>query len=137
MNKYIVVSFISLGLSQIIKFIIEAIRNKRFNFNRLFNGMGGMPSSHSSFTSSLVTLVFLEYGGNSIYFAICLIFTLIILYDAIGIRYEVGLHAKVLNEMSGNLYLKDKIGHTLLEVICGAILGMLVSFTMFDLFITT
>lgn len=134
MNRYIVVAFLSLMLSQIIKFIIEIVKTGNINLKRLFNGMGGMPSSHSSFVSSFTMLVYLDYGFDSIYFAISLLFSLIVLYDAIGIRYEVGLHARILNRIDDNVVLKEMIGHSLKEVIWGIILGIVVSIVMFALF---
>lgn len=134
MNKYIITSLISLIISQIIKYTIEKIKNKKVSIKRLYNGMGGVPSTHSSFTVSLTTLIFLDYGITSTYFAISLTFTLITLYDAIGIRYEVGKHAKILNQIDNTYNLKEEIGHTLKEVILGSILGIIISIIMFAFF---
>lgn len=90
-----------------------------------------MPSTHSSFVSSLTTLIYLNNGLNSEYFAISLIFSLIVIYDSIGVRYEVGKHAKIINnitkEMPFNEALKEKIGHKLTEVINGIILGLIIA----------
>ncbi len=85
--------------------------------------MGGMPSSHSALVSSLTTLIYLNYG-LSIYFSISFIFSLIVIYDARGIRYESGKQAKVLNSIA-NTNLRESLGHNSLEVLVGIILGSL------------
>ena len=96
----------------------------------LINGSGGFPSSHATLVSSLTSLMYLNYGYSE-YFVISLVFSLIILYDAIGVRYEVGKHARILNELnSSSKPLKELIGHTLFEVLCGIILGCLISFLL-------
>ncbi len=128
MNKYklIIIPLLGIIISQIIKFIIESIKYKKILVNRLLNGSGGLPSSHAVLVSSLTSLIYLNYGYSE-YFAISLIFSLIILYDAVGVRYEVGKHAKILNEITNNKPLKELIGHTLIEVLCGIFLGIIVS----------
>ena len=128
MNIFILVPFFSLIVSQIIKFIIETIKYKKVCLERLFNGSGGMPSTHSAFVSSLTTLIYIYYGSNSQYFAISFIFSLIIIYDSVGVRYESGKHAEIINIITNNKNkLKEKLGHTLPEVICGIILGIMIS----------
>ena len=131
--RFITIPFIALIICQIIKFIIESIKNKRLMFDRLLNGSGGMPSTHATFSVSLLTLLFNEYGLDSPIFAVALIFTLIVLYDAIGVRYETGLQATIINDIVNKIDKKEhkkkkkKIGHKPLEVLCGTILGFLIS----------
>lgn len=128
--KLIIIPLFGVIISQIIKFIIESIKYKKILFNRLINGSGGLPSSHATLVSSLTSLMYLNYGYSE-YFVISLLFSLIILYDAIGVRYEVGKHARILNELnSSSKPLKELIGHTLFEVLCGIILGCLISFLL-------
>lgn len=132
MSKYklIIIPLFGVIISQIIKFIMESIKYKKLLFNRLINGSGGFPSSHATLVSSLTSLMYLNYGYSE-YFVISLVFSLIILYDAIGVRYEVGKHARILNELNNsNKPLKELIGHTLFEVLCGIILGCLISFLL-------
>ena len=133
---YIVVPFTTIITCQIIKFFVEAIITKKFNLYRLLNGAGGMPSSHSSFVTSLTTIIGLTKGFDSVYFAICLIFSLVVMYDAMGVRYETGKQAEILNILvKGNkksfkektILLKEKVGHMPIEVFCGCILGILVA----------
>lgn len=127
--KLIIIPLLGVIISQVIKFIIESIKYKKISINRLLNGSGGLPSSHATLVSSLTTLIYLNYGYCE-YFSISVIFSLVILYDAIGVRYEVGKHAEVLNRINNfNKPLKELIGHTIFEVLCGIFLGIIIGFT--------
>lgn len=131
--KFIIIPILSVIVAQIIKTIIETIINKRFDVRRLFNGSGGMPSSHSTLVVSLVTIIGLNYGISSIYFAISLILSLVVLYDAMGIRYETGKQAEIINKISKQIKfkefisLKEKIGHKPIEVLGGIITGIVMA----------
>lgn len=94
--KYLIIPFIAALISQTIKVIIETKRYHKLNIKRFFDGMGGMPSTHSTLTSSLTTIIYLNYGVTSILFALSLFFSLIVIYDSMGIRYESGNQARVL-----------------------------------------
>lgn len=132
---YIIVPISTIIICQFIKFFVEAIITKKFNIDRLINGAGGMPSSHSSFVTSLTTIIGLTKGFESAYFAICLIFSLVVMYDAMGVRYETGKQAEILNVLvKGNktfkektILLKEKVGHMPIEVFCGCLLGVVVA----------
>lgn len=131
--KFIIIPILSVIVAQIIKTILETIINKRFDVIRLFNGSGGMPSSHSTLVVSLVTIIGLNYGISSIYFAISLILSLVVLYDAMGIRYETGKQAEIINKISKQIKfkefisLKEKIGHKPIEVLGGIITGIVMA----------
>lgn len=131
--RFIIIPVLSVIVAQIIKTIIETIEYKRFDVMRLFNGSGGMPSSHSTLVVSLVTTIGLNYGIKSIYFAISLILSLVVLYDAMGIRYETGKQAEAINKISKQMkfkdykYLKEKIGHKPIEVLGGIITGIVMA----------
>nr|QKY15186.1 acid phosphatase/vanadium-dependent haloperoxidase-related protein (APH) [Polytomella parva] len=97
---------------------------------------GGMPSSHSSLCSGITTAVAIEHGFGSSLFAACVCFSVIVMYDAMGVRRHAGKQAEVLNKVLGELLddhpmgmtkLKEVLGHTPLQVICGAILGLIVA----------
>ena len=77
--KYLIIPFIAALISQIIKVIIETKRYHKLNIKRFFDGMGGMPSTHSTLTSSLTTIIYLNYGVTSILFALSLFFSLLII----------------------------------------------------------
>ena len=130
---YIVVPFTTLVICQIIKFFVEAFITKKLNLYRLINGAGGMPSSHSSFVTSITTIIGLNEGFDTVFFAISLIFSLVVMYDAMGVRYETGKQAEILNVLvKGNktfkektILLKEKVGHMPVEVFCGCLLGII------------
>lgn len=132
--KYIIVPFITLLLCQTLKFIIESIINRKLSWNRLFNGTGGMPSSHTSFSSSLTMMIGLNVGFTSPMFAIALVFTFIVSYDAMGLRMESGKQAEAINKIVDETFskkskkeykrLKEKLGHKPLEVLVGILFGI-------------
>lgn len=130
--KYLLVPIITLITCQTIKFIIESIMNKKLVWGRLFNGTGGMPSSHTSFSTSLTMMVGLNEGFDSPLFAIALVFTFIVSYDAMGLRMESGLQAEAINKIFDEIFkdgsmkkLKEKLGHKPQEVLVGLIFGTL------------
>lgn len=128
--------FLSWLVSQLIKVLRGAVQEKRFNFRWLFD-TGGMPSSHSATVSSLSTVTGLYYGFNSVIFLVVLIFTIITMFDAAGVRRSVGRQAVTLNKMLEDMYekgevgeqrVKELLGHTPVEVFAGAFLGIMVAF---------
>lgn len=124
--KYIIIPFFIAILSQIVKTIIETIKYKKINISRLFDGMGGMPSTHSSLVASITTLIYLNYGIISPLFSISLIFSLIVIYDSMGIRYESGKQAKTINNILGTK-LKEPLGHKPIETLIGVLFGIVLS----------
>ena len=135
-NKILWTSIFACFLAQFIK--IFTGKEKRIEFSRIVMS-GGMPSSHSSFVTSLSTLVGLERGFDSLEFSICVVFALIVMYDASGVRRAVGKQAAILNKIVQDVQhrkhiehetLKELVGHTPKEVILGALLGILVALLM-------
>lgn len=124
--KYIIIPILTALLCQTIKVIIETIKYKKIDILRFFDGMGGMPSTHSALVTSITTLIYLDHGVTSVLFSITLIFSLIIIYDSMGIRYESGNQAKVLNKAFGTK-LKERLGHKPIETLVGVIFGIIVS----------
>lgn len=134
-NPIINVTAISWFTAQVLKVIIVLLTERRLDFGR-FVGAGGMPSSHSSTVCTLSVLIGRELGFNSPEFAISLVFSLIIMYDAAGVRRAAGQQASVLNKMIDNWYsadhefteieLKELLGHTPLQVIMGAVIGIFI-----------
>lgn len=132
--KYIIVPIVTLILCQIIKFIIDGIENNKLDFKRLFSGSGGMPSSHTSLSTSLATMIFLNSDPRSIEFAISLVLVLIIAYDGMNVRLETGKQAKTINDIIDSIFkknkydkLKEEMGHKPKEVFFGILLGILVA----------
>ena len=124
--KYIVIPILVGIVVQCIKFIIETIKTKKINIIRLFDGMGGMPSTHSALVSSLSTIIYLNYGIESPLTSITIIFSLLVIYDSMGIRYESGRQAQIVNRLTGS-NLKEQLGHKPLETLVGVFLGIILT----------
>ena len=124
-------------VAQITKLILHLLLTGRFSPER-FVGSGGMPSSHSATVSALATATCLEFGAKGFEFAVALLFAIIVMYDAVGVRRETGIQAKLLNdiiiiledmerpEITEYNKLKELIGHTPVQVLAGAVLGIAV-----------
>lgn len=126
-------------LVQLSKVLTFLVREKKINVRR-FVETGGMPSSHAASVMSLSTCVGLREGFGSVLFAICLYFSLIVMYDAAGLRRAAGRQATLLNrilnehiQMPGapHQQLRELLGHTPFEVLVGAVLGVLYSIAIY------
>lgn len=132
-NKIFIVPLLTGLAVQIYKFIHRWVRNGRPDFRLLFE-TGGMPSSHSASVMALTTLVGFREGFGSSIFGVTLFISLIIMYDAAGLRRSAGMQAAVINRLVEELEfnhrlrierLKELLGHTPLEVFVGAFIGIL------------
>lgn len=135
-NKILMTTLSAWVVAQIIKVTLGIIREKKFDF-KWFVGTGGMPSSHTAGASCLATSVGLEYGFNSIYFALAASFAIVVMFDAQGVRRASGRQARILNKVMEDIYwqgrikenrLRELIGHTPFEVIIGFLLGVIIAF---------
>lgn len=139
-NRLINIGVISWVVAQIIKTAVDFAKHRTFDRTRL-SGSGGMPSSHSAVTCSVVLSAYYIYGFESPIFALSFIMALIVMYDATGVRWAAGLHAKAINHIVTYLdkndieyeikelipRLNESLGHRVIEVVCGAILGFLIA----------
>ena len=132
--KYIVIPLLLWFCIQIFKVIYDLITTKKFNFKRIM-GAGGMPSSHSAVVVGLATLIGKYEGINTPIFAIALIFSFVVMYDAAGVRRAAGKQAKLLHQLvetpglSGiqvSEKLVEVLGHTPIQVVVGAAIGVIV-----------
>lgn len=138
-SNYILIAALSGWLvAQIIKAILHLVVTGEFQIERLF-GDGGMPSCHSATVCALATATGLGCGVDSSHFALAFVFATIVINDAMGVRRETGRQAKVINEMmdlfkemgksgknmSAQETLKELVGHTPLQVLVGATIGIL------------
>jgi len=121
------VSFIS---AVIIKGLIVRAQTWKIDLTRAL-GSGGMPSAHTAVVVALATAFALKHGVSSDYFAIVMWFTVIIIYDAINVRYEAGLHAKLINERLWEKRLKESLGHLPSEAFAGSLLGIMVAVVLY------
>ncbi len=134
-NHVFVTVLVAWFIAQAAKVFLGLITEKRFNF-KWFVDTGGMPSSHAATVSALACAIGLRYGLRSPVFAITLVFAWIILMDAQGFRRSAGKQAEILNVILDDIYwkknikeekLKELLGHTPVEVLVGALIGILVA----------
>ena len=140
-NELFISAAIAWFVAQVLKTIIHTFLTKDFDIERMY-GSGGMPSSHSSTVTALATSSYFLHGAGSSEFAISVILAIIVMYDARGVRRETGIQAKVLNDLIELLAdvhneimpldekLKEFVGHTPLQVVAGAILGLGIACTV-------
>lgn len=136
-NPFLIIAVIAWVVSQVTKVITHAIIYKEWDLKRFF-GDGGMPSAHTATVSSLMTFAGISYGLDSFQFAICFILTIIVCRDAVGVRWETGKQAKILNELrkiiesdeTDEIKLKEFVGHNPVQVAAGFILGVAVAVVM-------
>lgn len=133
-NKYLYVPLLLWFCIQVFKVICDLVKTKKFNFKRIM-GAGGMPSSHTAVVTSLAMLVGKCEGFDSAMFAVALVFAMVVMYDAAGVRRAAGKQAHLLNKiietpgLTGvevQERLVEDLGHTPLQVIVGAIIGITV-----------
>lgn len=134
MNHIVLSTLISLIIAQGIKFLIGTIKAGKAEY-RLIYSNGSMPSSHSSILSTLIVMVGHFEGIDSIIWGITLVFSFLIIGDAMGIRTQSGKQAKVLNQLVGEKRLREQVGHKPTEVIGGIILGIIVALLYITLII--
>ena len=133
-NRVLCCSVVSFLAAQLLKLLCSLRFHQKINWQRMF-GMGGMPSSHTAFVFSMALMTGLAEGFASTYFALAFILMAIVIYDALGVRAETGKQGKVLNRILREVLiegkpitedrLKELVGHTPLEVIAGALVGLI------------
>jgi len=138
-NPPLVLALTALFSAQLFKFGFTALRAGRPDFTRL-TGMGGMPSAHTASVSALSTAVGLETGWTSPVFGAVAFFSLLVLYDATGIRQAAAHQARLLNQMLNDLKahhsiegerVSESLGHTVLEVFVGAAYGVALALLLY------
>lgn len=146
-NPILVVSLCSWLVAQTIKFFVNGFVHKKFSIGR-FVGDGGMPSAHSATVSALACMTGIVEGFASTAFAIAFVLAVIVMHDASGVRRETGKQAAVIKSAVSviNDYfaekdaeirtekLKELVGHTRLQVFCGALVGLLTSIVYYFVF---
>ncbi len=120
-------------ITQAVKLIIDGIPNN-LDWQHVVGDYGGMPSSHTAFVASLVTVIGLSQGLNSPSFAIALVLLAVVARDALGFRTEIGKNAAFTNLIAKQVFkhkkvslLNEKMGHHLSEVIVGFLTGVILS----------
>jgi len=143
MYIYLITPIIAFTLAQGLKIILRSFKRK-IAWRDVF-AYSDMPSGHTSVVIAITTIIALEFGISSPLFAICLVFAMIVIVDAIGLRNYLGNNGKTINGLVKDLdedhFLDDfypkqleKIGHTPLQVIVGGIIGVIVSLIMYSIY---
>jgi acid phosphatase family membrane protein YuiD len=139
-NGAFVASFLGFLFAQVAKIFTHYYVNQEWDLSRCYSS-GGMPSSHTSLVMGLTTSIAVMYGVSSPFFAISLMFSLIVMYDATGVRLHAGKQASVLNMIitelppdhpvsSSTAQLKDTLGHTPVQVVIGALVGIVIGYVV-------
>lgn len=135
-NRVLITALLAWFVAQTLKVLTGVIKEKRFDF-RWFIGTGGMPSSHAAGATALASSIGLNYGFNSVVFALAATFAIVVMFDAQGVRRATGKQAQILNKVMEDIYwqgkikedrLRELIGHTPIEVIVGTLLGIVIAF---------
>lgn len=138
-NYILSMAVLSWLAAQVFKTLINYIKCGKLDLERMY-GAGGMPSAHSALVCSLFMATAKSEGVSSPMFALTFVMAAVVMYDAMGVRHETGEQAKLLNWMISDWAedeendtppltkkLKEKVGHTPLEVLSGALLGILIA----------
>ena len=141
----LIVGISAVILAQVLKFFVHLIWKRKVDL-RLFTTTGGMPSSHSAGVMGLATTVGLIQGFASVDYAMALGYALVVMYDAAGVRRAAGKQAACLNRIIMDIYkqelkeaggrLKELLGHTPMQVIMGALFGIVYAYYMHELFLS-
>ena len=130
-------------LAQILKFTIKSIRRKKISWH-LWEGYGGIPSVHTTLVISLITVIALSESITSSAFSVAIVFAVLTIRDALGLRKFLGDHGKILNMLISDMpekyksnsypeHLRENLGHSMVEVIAGAGFGVIVSTLLYFL----
>jgi len=131
-QRYLLPAAVAWLIAQSLKLCLHTARRRRLDL-RILAETGGMPSSHSALVMALTAALGRVNGVNSAVFAVALVLSIVVMYDAQGVRRAAGLQASVLNRLVNDLMaqrgiredrLRELVGHTPVQVLVGAALGI-------------
>jgi acid phosphatase family membrane protein YuiD len=130
---YLLTPFLAWLIAGCLKFLINSMKAKKLAFGLI--GYGGLPSNHSAIVSSMVTLIALKEGIDTPAFGVALTLAFIVMLDANSLRRAVGKHAVEINKLAKDdpeyQLLRERMGHTKIEILAGISVGLLVAFILF------
>jgi acid phosphatase family membrane protein YuiD len=133
--SYLLCPFVAWLTAGILKFCINSLFAKKLAFGLI--GYGGLPSNHSAIVSSMATLIALKEGIHHPAFGVALALAFIVLLDASSLRKQVSNQAVLINQLAKAINLqgglRERIGHTLIEIVAGVAVGALVALVIFTL----
>lgn len=131
-NRVLIIALIAWLMAQILKIPLDYVRTRAWDWGLILSA-GGMPSSHSALLTSATASIGLFYGFGTPLFALAAAITMVVTYDAAGVRRQAGIHAQKINVLVKELFsghpisekdLREVLGHTPLEVLGGILLGI-------------
>ncbi|PKH05240.1 divergent PAP2 family protein [Moritella sp. Urea-trap-13] len=123
--SYLITPFFAWLVAGCTKFAINTIKAKRFAFDLI--GYGGLPSNHSCIVSSTAAIIAFNEGLQEPALVVALALAFIVILDANSLRQQVGKHARVINELnskSSEPLLRERMGHSRIEILAGIITGI-------------
>lgn len=132
--SYLLTPFLAWLAAGILKFLVNSFRARRLAFDLI--GYGGFPSNHSAIISSMVALIAFKQGINTPEFGVAVTLAFIVILDASSLRKQVGKHAEAINKLNllstrDSLNLRERMGHTRLEIFAGIVTGSLVAYLVY------
>ena len=131
--KYILLPFAAWVISGTLKFLINAIRFGGLKGGKKLIGYGGLPSTHTTIISSAVFFCGFSEGFFTPTFTLGLSVMMLFIMDAHNLRRKIGTHAEILNTLQDKVQLRERMGHTWLEIICGLILGAVIGYVFAEI----
>jgi acid phosphatase family membrane protein YuiD len=127
--SYALTPFLAWLVAGLLKFSINSIKAKKLAFGLI--GYGGLPSNHSAIVTSMASLIAMKEGLGHPAFGVAITLAFIVILDASSLRRQVGKHAVAINklalESSDHLALRERMGHTRLEIAAGVVVGIAVA----------
>ena len=127
--SYLLCPFIAWLTAGSLKFLINSLLAKKLAFGLI--GYGGLPSNHSAIVSSMATLIALKQGIDHPAFGVALTLAFIVMLDAASLRRQIGKQAAALNRLAKTVNfqseLRERVGHTVIEIIAGIAVGITVA----------
>jgi len=126
--SYLFTPLVTWLLAGSLKFVINSVRSRQAAFKQI--GYGGLPSNHSAMVSAMAALIGLKQGVNTPAFGVALTLALIVILDAASLRAQIGRQAAAINRLGATPALRERIGHSRLEIATGVVTGVLVAWGM-------
>lgn len=126
---YLITPFVAWLVAGITKFIVNSIRAKQLAFGLV--GYGGLPSNHSAIVSSMAMLIALMEGISHPAFGVAVTLAFIVMLDANSLRRQIGKQAQAINKIDNQAELRERIGHSRIEIISGVLVGCLVAYALY------
>lgn len=133
---YALTPFVTWLVAGASKFVVNTIKARRLAFNLI--GYGGLPSNHSAIVSSMAALIAFNEGINHPAFGVAITLAFIVMLDANSLRRQVGKHAASINKIASktpdHTVLRERMGHTHIEIFAGIFVGITTAFMIHILF---